>query len=186
MRSGVGPGAALAQAGIECVRDLPGVGANLQNHPILYLSFLTARQDRQRDAPLNYNALRYSSGLPGCPPSDMFMPVMSRPTWNALGRSINALGVAVYKSLSKGAVRLEPNGALHVDLDLFSDERDLARMVDGLRRCFRYLNRLPKGMCRHLFVPTRQSLIQQLLRPTPLNAARATLIARLLPPPPPT
>lgn len=33
MRSGVGPGAHLRSAGVEVIRDLPGVGQNLQEHP---------------------------------------------------------------------------------------------------------------------------------------------------------
>ena len=31
-RSGIGPGAVLAEAGVEAIVDLPGVGANLQDH----------------------------------------------------------------------------------------------------------------------------------------------------------
>ena len=33
MLSGIGPAAALAEAGIPLVSDAPGVGANLQDHP---------------------------------------------------------------------------------------------------------------------------------------------------------
>ena len=38
MRSGLGPAAHLAELGIELVRDLPGVGQNLQEHPIVWVS----------------------------------------------------------------------------------------------------------------------------------------------------
>ncbi|KAF7197206.1 Dehydrogenase xptC [Pseudocercospora fuligena] len=38
-RSGIGPKAMLEEAGIDVVHDLPGVGMNLQDHPILYLSY---------------------------------------------------------------------------------------------------------------------------------------------------
>jgi choline dehydrogenase len=41
MLSGVGPAAHLAEHGIECRVDLPGVGQNLQNHPLVYMKFAT-------------------------------------------------------------------------------------------------------------------------------------------------
>lgn len=39
MRSGIGPGAELARFGIEVLRDLPGVGRNLQDHVYLHTTF---------------------------------------------------------------------------------------------------------------------------------------------------
>ncbi|MBB5684764.1 choline dehydrogenase [Sphingobium boeckii] len=39
MLSGIGPAAHLAEHGITCVNDLPGVGQNLQNHPLVYMTF---------------------------------------------------------------------------------------------------------------------------------------------------
>jgi choline dehydrogenase-like flavoprotein len=38
-RSGVGPAALLKQANISMVVDLPGVGGNLQDHPVTRVSF---------------------------------------------------------------------------------------------------------------------------------------------------
>ncbi|ETS85641.1 hypothetical protein PFICI_03666 [Pestalotiopsis fici W106-1] len=42
-RSGVGPSSMLAEAGIEVLVDLPGVGSNLQDHPVSYVAFDYAR-----------------------------------------------------------------------------------------------------------------------------------------------
>ncbi|MCO6055562.1 choline dehydrogenase [Pseudomonas sp. MOB-449] len=39
MLSGIGPAAELKQHGIEPVVDLPGVGQNLQDHPLVYMKF---------------------------------------------------------------------------------------------------------------------------------------------------
>ena len=39
MLSGIGPGVTLAEHGIPVVRDLPGVGANLQDHVGVYLTY---------------------------------------------------------------------------------------------------------------------------------------------------
>jgi choline dehydrogenase-like flavoprotein len=38
-RSGIGPTALLTQAGIDTLVDLPGVGSNLQDHPVTGLSY---------------------------------------------------------------------------------------------------------------------------------------------------
>ena len=43
MLSGIGPGAHLRQHGIEVIADRPGVGANLQDHPELYLQFAASQ-----------------------------------------------------------------------------------------------------------------------------------------------
>jgi choline dehydrogenase len=44
MLSGLGPGAALQALGIPVLRDMPGVGANLQDHFIVRLSFALAER----------------------------------------------------------------------------------------------------------------------------------------------
>src|SRR5690606_8160463 len=41
--SGIGPGAHLREPGIEVVRDLPGVGRNLQDHPIAVTAWQAAK-----------------------------------------------------------------------------------------------------------------------------------------------
>lgn len=52
MLSGIGPAAHLREQGIEVVLDLPGVGSNLSEHPVVYAEF-TARE------PITFlNALR--------------------------------------------------------------------------------------------------------------------------------
>ncbi|KAK8037316.1 hypothetical protein PG991_000662 [Apiospora marii] len=42
--SGIGPAAVLRRAGIQAKKDLPGVGANLQDHPTVQLRFNLSRQ----------------------------------------------------------------------------------------------------------------------------------------------
>ncbi|KAK8068316.1 Choline dehydrogenase protein [Apiospora saccharicola] len=42
--SGIGPAAVLRRAGVQVKKDLPGVGANLQDHPTVQLRFNLSRQ----------------------------------------------------------------------------------------------------------------------------------------------
>jgi choline dehydrogenase len=56
MLSGIGPGAHLKEMGIAVTHDLPGVGANLQDHPIA-LSFWTASQPVTFDSQIRVDKL---------------------------------------------------------------------------------------------------------------------------------
>jgi len=184
LRAGIGPAGDLAALGVPVVADLPGVGGNLYNHPIVYLSALVPKLLRQRGGPLTYNALRYSSGLPDCPDHDMLMPITNRTAWHALGHRIQAVGISVYKSLSTGRVGLKRGDAglaADIDLGLFADDRDLLRLVDGFRRAHRYLAQLEARDPRlTIFAPTKAAWMARLARPVWTNALRARAMALAL------
>jgi 5-(hydroxymethyl)furfural/furfural oxidase len=137
MRSGVGPAGQLAALGIPVVADLPGVGENLRDHPgVPVVAFLT-REARLAPAarPLQVS-IRYSSALPGCPPTDMYASVFSKSGWHAVGNRLGMIMTWVNKSYSVGRVSLrsadwreEPM----VELNLCYDSRDRERLVSGFR-----------------------------------------------------
>jgi 5-(hydroxymethyl)furfural/furfural oxidase len=82
MLSGIGPGEHLSSMGIKTIADRRGVGANLQDHPSIYVSCYMPPNVRSADAyigPASY--LRYSSGMEGCPASDMVMISAGRSGW---------------------------------------------------------------------------------------------------------
>jgi 5-(hydroxymethyl)furfural/furfural oxidase len=67
MLSGIGPAQQLKALGIPVIADRRGVGANLQDHPSVYVSSFMPRQIRSRPdyiGPASY--LRYSSKLADC------------------------------------------------------------------------------------------------------------------------
>ncbi len=70
MRCGIGPAAHLREHGIAVRADMPGVGANLSNHSLLFIGFHLQPEARQSPSvrPHSATVLRYSSGVPGCPP----------------------------------------------------------------------------------------------------------------------
>src|ERR1700750_894814 len=83
-------------------------------------------------------ALRYSSGLPGVPDGDMFVVVLSKSAWHAVGRQIGSLLTCVYKTYSEtGQGKLasrDPWAEAGDECTLLSDRRDLARVMSGLRK----------------------------------------------------
>jgi 5-(hydroxymethyl)furfural/furfural oxidase len=83
-------------------------------------------------------ALRYSSGLPGVPRGDMFVAVLSKSAWHAVGAQIASLLTFVNKTYSEtGQVKLasrDPSAEPIVEFNLLSDRRDLDRLMDGFRR----------------------------------------------------
>ena len=82
--------------------------------------------------------LRYSSGLPDVPKGDMFVVVLSKSAWHAVGAQIGSLLTFVNKTYSEtGQVRLasrDPRTEPTVEFNLLSDRRDLERLMDGFRR----------------------------------------------------
>lgn len=144
MRNGVGPAGHLRQMGIDVVHDSPGVGENLMDHPHISVgTFLSpAARLRQGQRRHIFFGLRYSSGLEGGTSGDMLMMPANRTGWHPLGMRIGSLGVCVNKSFSRGVVRLnatDPRAEPFVDINMLSDGRDLARLVDAFRRIYRLM-----------------------------------------------
>ena len=138
MRSGIGPGAVLQAAGIATVVHLPGVGRGLQNHPAFHLAAHLPRwaaQPASIRAPFHCIA-RFSSGMAGCAPTDMYAFAVPRASWHPLGGRIGAVSVFVHKPYSRGWVEVtspDPTVMPRVDFNLLSDPRDFARLVAGAR-----------------------------------------------------
>jgi 5-(hydroxymethyl)furfural/furfural oxidase len=141
LRAGIGPAAHLREHGIEVRVALPGVGQRLQDYPaVAVAAFLKphARMIHDYSRRHIYTGLRYSSNLPDIPRGDMFVVVTNKTSWHAVGEQIGSFIVTVYKTYSEtGSVRLrsanwadEPQ----VDFNLLSDQRDLERMMEGVRR----------------------------------------------------
>jgi 5-(hydroxymethyl)furfural/furfural oxidase len=146
MRSGVGPKEHLENLGIPVVAHVPGVGANLQEHPSISVSAYLRRRDRMRpDVTGHIQAhARYSSGHDNCPPADMAISVVAKSAWHPLGRRLGSMQLWVNRSYSTGQVRLaskDPIDEPRVDFNWLDDPRDLQRLKAGLA----YLSELLKS-----------------------------------------
>lgn len=160
MRSGIGPGASLRAAGVPVAVDLPGVGRGLQNHPAFHLAVHLPRhasQPRSLRAPFHAMA-RFSSGVDGCPPTDLAAFAVARSAWHPLGNRIGAISTFVHKPYSRGWVTLRsPDAATmpEVDFNLLSDPRDFDRLVIGARRMLSALaDPSMRDVTNEVFVPT--------------------------------
>ncbi len=176
LRSGIGPGAAARELGIDVVADLPGVGRNLMEHPGSNVSCLLRPSARMpaKDAHHIAAILRFSSGLPGCPAGDMHAAIIARSAWHAIGRRIGTIFVWVNKSYSTGELRLvSPDPAVppEVDFRLLSDLRDQARLAAGIRLAAATLADPALDPVRRIVFPTYLSArIRKVARPGWRNA----------------
>ncbi len=141
-RSGVGPAALLQGLGIPVVSDRPA-GAVLLDHPIVG-ALLHLRPHARVDTLMHRHTnccLRYSSGLGGAGENDMIM-IAGNLAGSLLSKSgptaaQGRIALSVYQAWSEGHVRITtPDPAIDpaVEERMLSDERDLVRMRDGVRR----------------------------------------------------
>lgn len=137
MRAGIGPAAALSALGIAVREDLPGVGANLRDHPgVGIMAYVTGGARVAMGARPLQISFRYSSAIENCPPSDMFTAVFCRGGWHGVGRRLGMIVTWVNKSFSAGRVSLQSTDwrdEPKVELNFFDDQRDLARLMKGMR-----------------------------------------------------
>ncbi|HYB11189.1 MAG TPA: GMC family oxidoreductase N-terminal domain-containing protein [Alphaproteobacteria bacterium] len=148
MRSGIGPAEHLREHGISVVADRPGVGSNLQEHPLLGIGLHIKPEGRLRPSLRNNFLLcmRFSSGYPDCPSQDMKLSVSNRFAWSKIGFQLGTIQFGPNKAFSRGIVRLrssDPREEPLIAFNLLSDPRDLQRTIDAVRFVHEALNTSP-------------------------------------------
>jgi choline dehydrogenase-like flavoprotein len=139
LQSGIGPQSDLRSIGIDVAADLPGVGANLFDHPMSGVVYRSARP-----VPPGQNNHGEALGLIRSPDADtpdvqvMFVDVPLRAA--ALSGPAIGEGYTIATSLmlprSRGSVRLasaEPGVPPLIDPNYYADSRDLHAFAAGLR-----------------------------------------------------
>jgi choline dehydrogenase-like flavoprotein len=140
MLSGIGPADHLAGHGIEVVADLPGVGANLLDHPmcgVVYQSAQPVPHGTNNHGEVQ-GLLSTGIGGPGPDVQIMFVDVPLR-AYSLPGPDIGhgyAITVSLMSPFSRGSLRLAsmtPGAAPVIDPVYYTDQRDLDIVAAGLR-----------------------------------------------------
>src|SRR4051794_4709926 len=185
MRNGIGPSGPLREKGIAVRADMPGVGANLSNHSLLFIGFHLSKQARQAAAlrPHPTTNLRFSSNVPGCPRTDMYINVQSKTSWSALGARIANLAPSLWKPMGRGRVALrsaDPRQEPLVEMNFAGHELDLKRLMVGFRLAVEMLAyRQVKDMVGAAFPVKFTDRLRQLNVKNTSNAVKSTAIAWL-------
>jgi len=185
MRSGLGPAGHLREFGIDVRADLPGVGENLSNHAIIFIGLLQHRNQRQAQSvrPHPMTALRYSSSLPGAPPTDMYINVQCKTSWSPLGFQVANLAPTLLKPMSRGRVSLTGRAAAPpcVEFNFMGHDLDLKRFMQGFRRAVEILaHERVRAMSGATFPVKFDDRLRRLNRITPANRFQSAVIAAII------
>ena len=186
MRSGIGLAQHLKEHRIRVVADRRGVGANLQNHPVAFIGMHLRKRARQAAALRTTPALglRYSSGMAGCGPSDLYVNVQGKTSWHALGMQIANVAPVLLQPLSRGSVTLASAYAHdypHIAFNFLAHELDLARMTSAFIRGAEVAVGCANSIaCGTPFVVPFGNRIRKLNELNRANAIKTSLIARAL------
>jgi choline dehydrogenase len=145
MRSGVGDPAELKRLGIAIVHDLPGIGQNLQDHPLLMgVNFLA-------NAPLG--PLRDNGGgsiinwksSAGARAPDLHAFIVQGPHAGpeiargyGVGEDCFSISPGLMRSQSRGYLRLtsaDPDGAIELQPNYLQEPADLEALVGSIETC---------------------------------------------------
>jgi choline dehydrogenase len=139
MRSGIGPADHLRAVGAPVLVDLPGVGADLADHPAMTID--CGYRGVARAAPvLHVIATFRSAGTAAAEAPDLMLWI-SDPTGDPAGVEIE---VVLLKPRSRGSVRLrsvDPSEAPVIELPGLRDTSDLDRLAEGCLRGLEVANR---------------------------------------------
>ena len=142
--SGVGPSGHLKDMGIPVVRDLPGVGQNLRDHPIVPVTWKSKPEHKIDNAgPLAEVGLRFTATGSDLR-NDMIVYMFHFATDRGIGseEGTTPIGVqmiiALNLAIGSGELKLQstdPNVQPLLDYNYFTEEFDRERMREALRIC---------------------------------------------------
>ncbi|MBA3689315.1 MAG: GMC family oxidoreductase N-terminal domain-containing protein [Chloroflexi bacterium] len=141
MRSGIGSAEHLREVGIAVRLDLPGVGANLADHPQTAVD--SGYRGAARTTPVLHSAATFHSrdASTDAPPDLMFWVADPGPPDNPPQFEIE---VVLLKPRSRGTVRLrsaDPADPPRITLPHLEDPSDLERLAKGYRRAWEVASR---------------------------------------------
>ena len=171
LRSGIGPKGEVTRHGIELLRDVPGVGQNLCDHPALAVA-VRAKDPSILDAdqPIVQTILRYTA-----PDSDQRNDLQIEAfSFSPRGGRLDAFAVAAVleQSYGRGTLTLasaDPHDGPVTQQRFCEDDRDTRRLVACFRDCLRFVEAGPLA-----------AIIDDVVFPTPERELTDETIASLL------
>ncbi|GAB1340687.1 FAD-dependent oxidoreductase [Streptomyces sp. E-15] len=133
--SGVGPADLLREHGIEVVLDAPGVGAGLSDHTLGAVTY-SAAQDMPPGVNNHIEVLAAVRSSESVSRPDLHLLFLDVPMGLPRPASGYAVAFSVLSPHSRGSVSLvsaDPRVSPAIDPGFFTDERDVDRMLTGLR-----------------------------------------------------
>ena len=134
--SAIGPGQHLRDVGISAVADLPGVGANLHDHPKSEVTYTARRPVRTGVYARKAHVLLRSETSATPDIQIIFADNPIHPRWTPGPENGYSVICALMSPASRGSLQLasaDPRQAPLIDPNYLADERDMQRMVCGLR-----------------------------------------------------
>lgn len=153
LRSGVGAGDRLRSHGIDVRLELPEVGRHLTDHPLTVM-VVDAGAGGTADAVRVGPTVKLRS-RPELPADDMKITLFPN------GELLNLPGLTgvhleIDETYSEGVVELtsrDPKAPPHIESRLLSDERDLDRMMFGIRHALEIVSAMSEGGQAELLLP---------------------------------
>jgi 5-(hydroxymethyl)furfural/furfural oxidase len=186
MRSGIGDAESLRTLGIDVIADRPGVGRNLQNHAAIFIGAILRPGSRQVASLRTHPSacMRFSSGVPGAPKSDLYINIQSKTSWNAMGLRLASLNAVLLKPRGSGQVLLaeaDPDRLPIVDFGFDAHSADMERLAVALQQIIRATG--STEVAPHIgkaFVVRLGDRIRKLNAHTAINAWKARAFAAAL------
>src|SRR5262249_7516647 len=166
--------------------DMPGIGQNLSNHAILFVGLHLPGDARQAHAlrPHPTTAWRYSSGLAGAPPSDMYLNVQNKTAWSRLGHQVANLSLALLKPMARGHLSLAspaPERPPQGGFNFTRPDPALPRTVPRHRRLVETTQQeAVQALSRTVFPVRFSDRLRRLNQYTSANVVASSAIAKLL------
>jgi choline dehydrogenase len=173
LRSGIGPKSEVTPHGIELVREVPGVGANLSDHPALGVA-IKAKEPSilDLDQPLIQTILRYTA-----PDSDQRNDLQIEAiSFSPRGGPLETFAIAAVleQAYGTGTLRLasaDPHAGPVVEQHFCEDPRDMRRLVGCFRDALKFAQTEPMS-----------ALVDEIVFPAPgrdlTDATIETLISK--------
>ena len=157
--SGIGPAAQVRDLGLHVLADLPGVGQNLRDHPMVHVVWKAKDGFPMPDLKVGPQkvALRYTA-----PGSDLRADMSTVMRWSSQTR-VFLMSAVIYLAKSAGELRVaspDPHVQPSLDYRLLDHPEDMRRMKDGVRLNIR--------LGEH---PSYRDILGGLTGPTPDEAA---------------